>query len=397
MPNRNLTGPMDDRYTRQREAGFPGLRFAPELEREYRDSFADLNLMRIRLAGALALVAIFSFILVDSWLGSNLEPAGYDWLLLAFCGPASLLTVVATYLERLRPYLLSMLQMSVLLVSTGVLVAVVLNRQEQTWFPYESLVLVTVYIYFVAGLMLYQAIFCGSALLVGFVASNWSLQQHSILLYEIFYLLVANAMGWVGLYLLERQARMQYLLRHELRQQAAIDSLTGLLNHRGFNGHLEMAWLQAQRALTSVGLMVVDLDHFKRINDTAGHPFGDKALQHVAQALKSCALRPLDAAGRYGGDELIAMWYGVDGAFLQKLTEELPKKLEGLTLPDGTTPVTVSGGAVVAWPRPGLTVKEAVKAADDLLYEVKRSTRGRIAFKVLRPPQAEAANQTAAA
>jgi diguanylate cyclase (GGDEF)-like protein len=390
---------MDDRYTTQRLAGFPWLRFEPELEREYRDSFAAMNVTRIRLAGTLALLAVLGFIVLDTVFGSNLESTRSDLLLFGFCVPASVIPLVATYYERLAPYLLRMIQAGVVSVSAGVLLVVVIGRQEQPWFPYEALLLVTVYTYFIAGLMFYQAVACGTALWVAFIVTNWNLQQHSVLLYEAYYLGVANALGWIGLYLLDRQARMQFLLRHELRQQAALDSLTGLLNHRGFNSHLEMAWLQAQRALTSVGLMVVDLDDFKSINDSAGHQFGDQALQHVARVLKSCALRPLDAAGRYGGDELIAMWYGVDGAFVQKLAEELPGRLEGLQSGDQGAPVSVriSGGAVLAWPRPGLTVQEAMKAADDLLYEMKRNSRGKIGFKVLRQLPAEGGQQSAAA
>jgi diguanylate cyclase (GGDEF)-like protein len=388
---------MDDRYTAQRLSGFPWLRFEPELEREYRDSFAEMNVTRIRLAGTLALLSVFGFIILDTLFGSNLESGRSDLLLFGFCVPATVIPLAATYYERLGPYLLRMIQAGVVSVSAGVLLVVVIGRQEQPWFPYESLLLVTVYTYFIAGLMFYQAVACGTALWVAFVATNWNRQQHSVLLYEAYYLGVANALGWIGLYLLDRQSRMQFLLRHELRQQAALDSLTGLLNHRGFQAHLEMAWLQAQRALTSVGLMLIDLDDFKNINDSAGHQFGDQALQHVARALKGCALRPLDAAGRYGGDELIALWYGVDGPFVQKLAEELPGRLEGLQGSDegGPVRVRISGGAVLAWPRPGLTVQEAMKAADDLLYEMKRNSRGKIGFKVLRQLPGE--QQSAAA
>jgi diguanylate cyclase (GGDEF)-like protein len=394
---KGLSGYADDRYAAQRRAGFPWLRFTPDLEKEYRASFADMNILRIRLAGTIALLAVFGFVITDSWLGTNLAPASSDLLLVAFCVPATGVPLLATFVEGARPYLLRMIQIGVLAVGAGVLAVVVIGRQELTWFPYESLILVTAYTYFVAGLMFYQALFCGLLIWVAFLSSNWALQAHDVLLYEAYYLLVANALGCLGLYLLDLQARTSFLMRHELRQQAALDSLTGLLNHRAFNTHLETAWLQAQRDLTSIGLLLVDLDHFKRINDTAGHRFGDNALHHVAQVLKSCAARPLDAAGRYGGDELIAVWYGVDGTFLTKLAAELPKRIEGLQGGDPRAPVavTISGGAVLAWPRPGLTVDEAVQAADELLYEQKRNQRGTIGFKVLRPLPGESQRQTA--
>jgi diguanylate cyclase (GGDEF)-like protein len=381
----------EDRYAAQRETGFPWLRFAPDLEREYRDSFAGMNMTRIRLAGTVALLSVFGFIFVDTVLGMDLESTASDLLLMAFCLPAAGVPLFATYIERARPHLLRLIQLGVIGVSAGVLAVIIVGRTEHEWFPYESLLLVTAYTYFVTGLMLYQAMFCGLLLWAGFVLSNWTLQSHAVLLYEAYYLLVANGVGCIGLYLLDRQQRTEFLLRHELRLRAARDSLTGLLNHRAFNAHLETAWLQAQRELDSIGLLLVDLDDFKRVNDTAGHMFGDGALRQVAQALKACALRPLDAAGRYGGDELIAVWFGVNERFLTSLAEELPRRIAAVQGAGPAAPVTVtiSGGAVLAWPRPGLTMAQAIKVADDVLYERKRNARGTIGFKVLGAPASD--------
>ena len=381
---------VDDRYEKQRLEGYTWLRFAPDIEREYRESFIEMNIARIRLAGTVALLAVIFFIFLDEMLGMDLESRTADLVLLGLCAPSTVLPLLATYSPRFRPYLLRMIMVGVMMVNFGVLAVIVIGRSTQPWFPYESLMLVTAYTYFVAGLMFYQAMFCGMALWVGFVVSNWTLQAHHWLLYEAYYLFVANVLGWLGLYLLDRQARTEFLLRRELHHHAVQDTVTGLLNRRAFNAHLETAWLQAQRGLTSVGLMLLDIDHFKQVNDTCGHQFGDNALHHVGQVLKSCALRPLDAAGRYGGDEVIAVWYGVDGSWLQKLAEDLPKRLEGLECgnPKRPTKVTISGGAVLAWPRPGLSVADAVKVADELLYEQKRSERGKIGYKVLRPMSA---------
>ena len=388
---------MDDRYATQRLSGFPWLRFTPELEREYRASYVESNALRIRAAAIVGICSLFGFIFLDQAMGSNLAPAAANWTLVLVTVPALLIPFAATF--RPGPYVLHLMLVGVALTAFSALAAINLGRAANPWFPYEGLYLVVMWVYFVSGLTFYQALLCGSALAIAFVATSGNQRADDALLYESYLVLVTNALGALGHYMLERQSRLGWLLSHELRQQAALDSLTGLLNHRAFIAHLETVWLQAQRSLTSVGLMLVDLDDFKRINDTAGHPFGDNALQHVAQVLKSCALRPLDAAGRYGGDELIAMWYGVDGAFLQKLADELPGRFKGLQGGDPRAPVavTISGGAVLAWPRPGLTVEEAVKAADDLLYEMKRTGRGKVGFKVLRPPQVEAPPQSAAA
>lgn len=381
----------DDRYTAQRRAGYPWLRFERELEREYRDSFVEMNKTRIRIGGGIGLASVFGFILVDQFLGMNLEPGYADALLIAICVPSLAVPLAATFHPLGRAHLLWLIQLGSLGVAAGVLSVIVIGRGLHPWFPYESLVLVTFYIYFVSGLMFYQAMACGMVLWVAFTLTNLGLQDPGVLLYESYYLLVANVLGWLGLYLLDWQARESFLMHNELRQLALLDSLTGLMNRRAFNTHLGMAWLQAQRGRAAVGLMLLDLDEFKRINDTCGHQFGDDALRHVAQVLRMNARRPLDAAARYGGDEFVAVWFDVDAAWFAKLAHDLPERLRGVQCgrPDAALHVTVSGGAVLAWPRPGSTFEDMVRAADELLYRMKRDHRGTIGFSVLGPPAGE--------
>lgn len=379
----------DDRYAVQRTAGFPWLRFKPELEPEFRDAYIRLNATRIRMATVLGLFSVFGFVSLDQFLGMNLQDVSSDLLLILVTAPAIMLPFAATFRQNSQPFLLPLVFFGALLVSLSVVAVIAIGRATQAWFPWESLILVVMYVFFVSGLTFYQAMLCNAVTWFAFVASNWTLQSHDKLLYEAYYLLVANGIGWLGTYMLERQMRLSFLLQNELRQQAVLDSLTGLMNRRAFTAHLESAWLQAQRNLTSVGLMLLDLDNFKRVNDTCGHPFGDHALLHVAAALRAAALRPLDAAARYGGDEFIAVWYDVDGSWFGKLAQEFPRRLEGLQCgdPDNPLKVTVSGGAVLAWPRPGMTMRDAVKEADAKLYDMKRNARGEIGYVVLQHPQ----------
>ena len=379
----------DDRYTVQRRAGFPWLRFMPDLEREYRQTFIHANATRLRVASVVGLIAILCFIFVDEVLGSDIQPRSADWLLLGVALPCTLVPLIATFRHRQDGHLMPILFTAILLMALSIVAVIALGREAAAWFPWESLILVTMFVAFVSGLMFYEAMLVNALVWFAFVSSNWDLREHDKLLYEAYYLLVANAVGWLGQYLLERHSRLSFLLQNELRQQAVLDSLTGLMNRRSFNNHMDAAWLQAQRGMTSIGLMLLDLDGFKRINDSCGHQFGDNALQHVAHVLRHCAARPLDAAGRYGGDEFIAVWYDVDGPWFQRLAEELPKRLEGLRCgdPRNALDVTVSGGAVMAWPRPGMSARDAVKMADEMLYDRKRNARGTIGFAVLRPPQ----------
>jgi diguanylate cyclase (GGDEF)-like protein len=389
-----LPGYADDRYAAQREAGFPWLRFTPVLEGEYRASYVQSNALRIRAASGVGLVGLFGFIAVDRLLGVGTRTDAGDWMLLLVTFPALLVPLVATFRRQAGAYVLQFLFAAVMLTALSALYALNLGRAANPWFPSAGLYLVVMFVYFVSGLTFYQALVCCTVFSVAALLTRPVPEPPGLAAYEAYFLLLANALGALGHYMLERQSRLGWLLRNELRQLAQLDSVTGLLNHRAFNTHLEKAWLQAQREVTSVGLMLIDLDDFKHINDTCGHPFGDQALRHVAQALQAGAQRPLDAAGRYGGDELIAAWYGVDGTWLAKLAQELPSRID-LRGGDGQSRVTISGGAVLAWPRPGLDMHAAIKAADELLYEVKRGERGSIRFKVLRPGAAEPSSAAA--
>lgn len=375
----------DDRYAIQRRLGFPWLRFLPDLETEYRADYLGLNATRMRSAAFIGLFGVVGFLVLDNFFGSNLLPAAGDYVLMLITLPAAVIPVLLTFRARSPRLVLPVIFIATMIAALSILEVINIGRAAGPWFPYEALFLVVIYIYFVSGLTFYRAIIAGMILAVCFVWTNWALREHDKLLYESFYLLLANGIGIIGHYLLEVQSRTTFLLYHELEQQAVLDPLTGLMNRRSFNARLETIWRQAKRHLKPVGLLIVDLDDFKNINDTCGHQFGDNALAHVATVLRGCATRPLDAAARYGGDEFVAVWYDVDGAWFRQLIEELPDRLCAMVCGvDGQQmKVTASGGAVLAWPRPDLDTRHAFKAADDLLYEMKRNHRGRIGHKVL--------------
>jgi diguanylate cyclase (GGDEF)-like protein len=374
----------DERYAAQRRLGFPWLRFLPDLEEEYRESYIGLNASRMRASSFIGVFGVIGFLFLDQF-GANLLPASGDWILMLVTLPSAIGPVLMTFRRNSSRYLLHLIFAATLAAALSILWVINIGRAANEWFPYEALFLVVIYIYFVSGLTFYQAIVAGVILTLAFVITNWTLREHYKLVYETFYLFLANGIGVIGHYLLERQSRTMFLLYHELEQQAVLDSLTGLMNRRAFTARLEAIWRQARREQRPVGLMLVDLDDFKRVNDSCGHPFGDSALSHVGAVLRASALRPLDAAARYGGDEFIAVWFDMDAGRLEKLAVELPARIGTLRCGAGDAglKVSVSGGAVLAWPAPGLGAQDAIKAADEMLYDRKRNSRGTIGYKVL--------------
>lgn len=171
-----------------------------------------------------------------------------------------------------------------------------------------------------------------------------------------------------------------------LRHLSHVDSLTGLLNRRGFDEEFHRMLALAERHGRGVGLLVIDIDHFKQINDTRGHASGDTVLRECAMRLKS-GLRATDVLCRHGGDEMIAALPLVTSDETMAAAQRLRMLISGAPFDFGepSAPVTVSIGAV--WtPRTARgTDRRLIDAADRALYEAKESGRDRVCFQTLEP------------
>jgi diguanylate cyclase (GGDEF)-like protein len=163
------------------------------------------------------------------------------------------------------------------------------------------------------------------------------------------------------------------------------DPLTGLMNRLTYERRLQEEWSRAQRTGCSVGLIIVDLDHFKAINDRYGHSLGDHVLRHVASKLEG-SLRSYDVLARYGGDEFVALCVGCRPGEIeipiQRIFQSLrtaPATLEG-------RPVSLSASVGAAVRHEGFTNSEPADLfamADRCLYDAKR-TRGMAVWKEMR-------------
>lgn len=168
----------------------------------------------------------------------------------------------------------------------------------------------------------------------------------------------------------------------ELREQAMRDPLTGIWNRACILDHLERELDRARRNASPLGLLLLDLDHFKQLNDTRGHQFGDLALRAFVQRIQS-AVRSYDAFGRYGGEEFLILAPGCGEQDLVGQAERLraavaavPFEVEGCMIS-----LTVSIGASGVEPGASVSSIDLIRAADDALYEAKRTGRNRAVFK----------------
>jgi diguanylate cyclase (GGDEF)-like protein len=160
-------------------------------------------------------------------------------------------------------------------------------------------------------------------------------------------------------------------------RMATTDGLTGLLNHRTFQARLEEHLLAAQRYGRTLSLILCDIDHFKSVNDTYGHPVGDQVLRGVARILAREA-RTTDLVARYGGEEFAVVMPETDTAGALVIAERIRERIAELVTETGQGPLSITMSLGVATsPEDGQKKAELVARADACLYHAKRHGRNR--------------------
>ena len=168
-----------------------------------------------------------------------------------------------------------------------------------------------------------------------------------------------------------------------LEIRATHDGLTGLWNHAAILERLAEELNRAEREMASVGVILLDLDHFKRINDTYGHMVGDQVLKESARRM-TLAVRSYDMVGRYGGDEFLIIVPGCDARSTVELAERVCAELAGtpVMIPNGNIAARVSAGATVATAGNKIDSGLIVEAADRALYNAKEAGRNRVKWVI---------------
>ncbi len=166
---------------------------------------------------------------------------------------------------------------------------------------------------------------------------------------------------------------------------AITDELTQLFTVRCFQNRAEECISRFQRYEQTFGVLMLDLDHFKRVNDEWGHPVGDEVLRRVAGSLLR-SIRAVDSAYRYGGEEFALLLPEIDLSGARIVAERVRQTIQQLEMPvagERTLNITVSIGIAIC-PENGRSVQELVAAADAALYEAKRAGRNRVGHAMAR-------------
>lgn len=164
-------------------------------------------------------------------------------------------------------------------------------------------------------------------------------------------------------------------LNRELDKLSRVDGLTGLANRRAFDEELVRAGLRCQRTGEPLSVTLIDIDHFKLLNDTDGHHAGDEALRSMGSILGTIDLREDDTVARYGGEEFAAILIGSCMAGARRVVERLRSGIDAAAIPHPLTgQLTISVG-IATQPAHDLDLASLLKQADSALYAAKRAGR----------------------
>jgi diguanylate cyclase (GGDEF)-like protein len=201
-------------------------------------------------------------------------------------------------------------------------------------------------------------------------------------------------MSLITAHRMERQARRDYLrnliesLRYanllsdadSLRRKVERDALTGLLNRAGFDAHLQKAIDDCRQNAVPLGLILIDIDFFKSLNDRFGHIHGDECLREIARIIRA-EVRGEDFVGRYGGEEFVVVLRGQDLAACTRLAERVRRAIEAAAMEAATQPgcVTASFGVASLVPGGDCLPETLFRLADRQLYIAKHGGRNQVA------------------
>ena len=165
-----------------------------------------------------------------------------------------------------------------------------------------------------------------------------------------------------------------------LKKESMLDQLTQILNRRGFDAIYEEAWASCQRLQQPLALIMLDLDHFKAVNDEFGHLIGDQYLRQFALLLQSQAQSDHVEVARLGGDEFVCVLQNTTEEGAAGFAEAIRAKIDGLALTHGGAEITLSASVGVAAliPKPDLKSNDLIALADQALYQAKGDGKNRV-------------------
>jgi diguanylate cyclase (GGDEF)-like protein len=372
----DLSAFRDSRYAELLRSGFWSLRFPPDLERQF-DQF-HLRRIRSRVRVFFILWPMMELYRLVDGLLTGVPDIFSLWMIpnLAFMVAGGIVLWSRWYWRAYLP--------GATILAAGLLAftsySIPMDYQgDFEMHPLRFVLNAPLLTYLLFALPFYRAtainVLCAAAYTVATMQVGGPATQ---LASALSYIVISTAIAAVLAYTSERSSRTSFLHELLLGEVATRDGMTGLQNRAAFDAHLERLWKQAQRGQEPIGLLLLDVDHFKGYNDTLGHQAGDACLQQIASILKTYARRPLDLAARYGGEEFAIILFQTPPDQIRAIAEAVRAAVEALGASNPSAPrkiVTISCGIAIITPSAGRSLHGLVQLADEALYEAKGSGR----------------------
>ncbi len=364
----------------QLNQGFSALRFDDALlEQDFRLSLSHERARQLRLSLILMCLFGLTFLVID-FFSNGLGFSNFMVPVRSLISGTLMFAMIGVCYGHLPERWLEPLSIAVAL-NCGPIAFV-----ENQWFgvrdglqtPLVIYACLTFFIYFCFGLRFWHAIVISGLLflcnLVAAVVGAGGFEAK--VLYPVMILLMANVVAALAAYNLEYNERQRFLMEWELKFQANHDQLTGLWNRRALMDHMSRTWSHCNREQQRIALAVIDIDFFKRYNDTHGHIKGDQCLAEVGRILRKVGQRPLDLVARYGGEEFAVLLPNCSTAQAERIMPQFRQKLAEAQIKHAGSTVspclTASIGLVSVLPKsPVLDFNRMINEADKALYEAK--------------------------
>lgn len=355
----------------------PAIDFQDKATKEKFDQWMiKSNLLQIRLVSALTGLLYMIAALINSLIvTSDILPLMIT-IHLYIMPPFLFLISLMTFKKDFYRLFIFLLIIAPVVATIGNLF--ITSKLEDPALYMTELYLIIFWIFTVSGLHLWKAtISAMTTVIVIFTVTYFffSLSLESFVMH-CFWMLASFSFGFLGAYLLERSYKEVFSTHEQLTQLATTDKLTGLYNRTKLDELLLDELNRNKRFHHTFGLVIMDIDHFKTINDTYGHQVGDTILKELGQLITK-ELRTTDKVIRWGGEEFLLIYGETDQEKVLKLTEKLRQKISQQLF---STSVNITASFGLTHYSKGDTIDSMIKKADDALYFAKNSGRNRIKF-----------------
>ncbi len=385
----NISG-RESAYTLQLTRGFRVLRFEPQLEHEYRQHHLDGARVRIIICVLLSMsFSIFAAISNRDVATAAVaaDSSMHNLLRIWVMRPLSLVMLLTALIRPLYFRFWLVVAPFVMLV-----VGVIGAHSTATYVAggnvhaFIAMIGGFLGVYLLTGMLFWHVAVVSTSIAAGYAYSLIAAGAAvDIIRFEVIAMVSLTGLMLLFLYYLEYSQREAFLQKRVLQDLGQHDALTGLKNRRAFDTALDALWRQALRAHEALGLIMIDVDHFKHYNDHYGHQAGDRCLGKVGQVLARAERRPLDVAARIGGEEFAVLLYGSSPEHVKTLSDKILNDVRLAKIAHARSSVsnrvTVSIGAAIVTPVVGRSPASMLQFVDEALYEAKGSGRDRVVWR----------------